>query len=100
MMYTTTLNRETERAERYIRQYEKSTCHSVQSFYGRPSYNKIRAEAKIRDRMAMENCVDYRVLGGNSSYFTVGYRRADNKKLYIETYCNIYEIDIHGMEVV
>ena len=100
MMYTTTLNRETERAQCYIEQYEKSTCHSVQFFYGRPSYNKIRVEEKIRDRMAKENCIDYRVLGGNSSFFTVGYRSNDNKKLYIETYCNIYEIDIDGMEIV
>ena len=93
-MYTTKLNGKTERAQRYIRQYEKSTCHSVESFYGRPSYNKIRAEEKIHDRMSTENCIGYRVLGGNSSYFTVGYMSKDRKKLYIETYCNIYEIDI------
>lgn len=99
-MYTTTLNNTTERAKGYIKQYEKSTCHSVQSFYVRPSYNKIRAETKIRDRMTQENCIDYRVLGGNSSYFTVGYMSNDRKKLYIETYCNIYEIDIDGMEIV
>ena len=99
-MYTTTLNRETERAQHYIRQYEKSTCHSVQFFYNRPSYRKISIEERIRDRMTKENCVGYRVLGGNSSFFTVGYRSGDNEKLYIETYCTIYEIDIHGMEIV
>ena len=99
-MYTTTLNNTTERAKSYFRQYEKSTCYTVQTFYGRPSYNKIRAEVKIRDRMTQENCIGYRVLGGNSSYFTVGYRSNDNKKLYIETYCNIYEIDIESMEIV
>lgn len=100
MMYTTVLNRETERAGRYIRQYEKSTCHTVESFYDRPSYNKMRAEVRIRDRMTLNNCIGYRVLGGNCSYFTVGYRSGDNKKLYIETYCNIYEIDIDGMNIV
>ena len=99
-MYTTKLNNTTERAKSYFRQYEKSTYYSVLSFYGRPSSRKISIEEKIRDRMTRENCIGYRVLGGNSSYFTVGYRSNDNKKLYIETYCNIYEIDIDGMEIV
>ena len=98
-MYTTKLNNTTERAERYIRQYEKSTCHSVQFFYGHPSYRKISIEEKIRNRMSTENCIDYRVLGGNSSFFTVGYMSNDRKKLFIETYCNIFEIDIEDMDV-
>lgn len=99
-MNTTKLNNTTQKARRYIKAYEESTCHSVQFFYGRPSYRKISIEEKIKNRMATENCIGYRVLGGNSSFFTCGYRSSDNKKLYIETYCNIFEIDIENIEVV
>lgn len=91
-MNTTKLNRETQKAERWIDSYNRASDYSVETFYGRPSYNKIRAENECINRMKSINGYGYRVLGGNSSFFTCGYKSEDGKTLYIETACNTFEI--------
>lgn len=93
-MNTTKLNKTTQKAEGWIKQYFASSYFSVRNYYGRCSYEKIRIEQKIRDRISRENLVDYRVLNGNSFYFTVGYMDKSENILYIETSYNIYEIDL------
>lgn len=93
-MLTTKLNKTTQKAESWIRQYNKSNFYSVQLFYGCCSSAKIRIENDIQERMRKMNCFDFRVINGNTVYFTCGYRSKDNKKLYIETSCKIFEIDL------
>ena len=90
----TKLNKTTQRAKRWIDLYNKSICYSVESFYGRCSSAKIRIENDIQERMKEMNCFDYRVINGNTFYFTCGYCSRDSKKLYIETSSNIFEIDL------
>ena len=91
-MKTTKLNNTTEKARNWIDSYKRADSTSVQDFYNRPSYNKIRAEMGCIDRMNSVNGYGYRVLGGNSSFFTCGYKSEDGKILYIETHCNTFEI--------
>ena len=91
-MNTTKLNRTTERAKRWIDGYFRSNYYSIDGFYNRPSYNKIRAEKECINRMLEVNGKGYRVLGGTSSFFTCGYLSNDGKILYIETACNTFEI--------
>lgn len=93
-MYTKKLNNTTERAIHWIRAYNNSNYTSVENFYTRPSENKIYAERQCIERMNFINGYGYRVLGGNSSFFTCGYKSYDGKKLYIETACNTFEIEL------
>lgn len=93
-MNTTKLNKTTAKAEGWIRGYFNSHFYGVEQFYNRPSYNKIRAERDCIDRMNSINGRGYKVLGGNSSFFTCGYLSEDENTLYIETHCNIFEIDL------
>lgn len=91
-MNTTKLNRTTKRAENWIEGYFRSCYYSIDDFYNRPSYNKIRVEKECINRMLSINGKGYKVLGGNSSFFTCGYLSEDEKTLYIETACNTFEI--------
>lgn len=91
-MNTTKLNKNTKRAESWIDSYFRSTYASIDEFYNRASYNKVRAEKECINRMLEVNGKGYRVLGGNSSFFTCGYLSNDGKTLYIETACNTFEI--------
>lgn len=91
-MYTTKLNKETKKAERWIDSYNRADCHSVEDFYSRPSYNKISAERKCIERMNEINGYGFRILSGNSSFFTCGYKSENGDTLYIETACNTFEI--------
>ena len=90
----TKLNKTTERAEHWIKTYFNSSCFSVLDFYSKPSSSKIRIEQKIKNKMIENNCIDYRVLSGNSSFFTCGYMDKNENILYIETAYNTYEIDL------
>ena len=94
MNYTTKLNKETQKGQHYIYMYNNASCISVTDFYSRPSYRKISIEKKIIEKMIDNKCYGYRVLGGNSSFFTCGYKSEDDKKLYIETQCNTFEIEL------
>lgn len=93
-MYTTKLNKTTQKAEKWINEYFNSSCYSVDNFYGRCSSEKISIEHRIKDRIYHDNLCDYRILNGNCFYFTVGYRDNNGDKLYIETVSNIFEIDL------
>lgn len=91
-MNTIKLNKTTQKAKNWIDSYFRSNFNSIEVFYSRPSYNKIRAERECINRMLEVNGKGYKVLGGNSSFFTCGYRSNDEKTLYIETACNTFEI--------
>lgn len=93
-MYTTKLNKTTKKAVYWIKQYFMSTCFSVRDYYGKCSYEKISIEQNIRDRMIKNDLIGYKVINGNTFYFTVGYTDRTENTLYIETISNIYEIDL------
>ena len=90
-----TLNRETERAKRWINSYNKSYFYSVKQFYCNPSQFKINAEMDCINRMVKMDGKNYRVLGGNSSFFTCGYMSKNEDTLFIETHCNTFAIPLH-----
>ena len=93
-MYTTKLNKSTQKASRWIEAYNASNYYSVTTFYGRCSYEKITIENDIKNKMVENNCHDYRVLSGNCFHFVCGYKNNDNTILYIETIGNTWEIKL------
>ena len=91
-MNTTKLNKNTKKAKAWVREYFKSSCFSVNNYYGRCSSAKQSIESRIKSRIYNDNLCDYRVLNGNKFYFTVGYRDEKGDILYVETFSSIYEI--------
>lgn len=90
----TKLNKTTKKAKQWIRAYNNSNYYNIESFYTRPSYNKIRIEQGLKEKMCSIRGHGYRVLSGNSSFFTCGYLSSDKKHLYIETFANTFEIEL------
>ena len=93
-MNTTKLNKTTKKAEKWIKEYKKSFCISVKTFYGKCSSAKVEAENTIKKRITEKNCHNYYVLNGNCSYFTCAYLSSENKTLFFETVSNIFEIEV------
>lgn len=87
-----TLNKTTKKAGGWINAYARATKNSVYEFYRCPSSRKIQAEAIIRNKMQEEGGEHYRILGGNSSFFTCGYKV--NNKLVIFTGFDTYTIEL------
>ena len=92
MIYTTKLNKSTKRAQNWIEEYKNSSCYSIRNFYKNCSSRKIAIEENIKKKMTENNCKGYRILSGNSSFFTCGYRSNDDSIIYIETIGNTYKI--------
>lgn len=88
------LNNTTQKAKKYIKEYNDSTCYSVEYFYNRPSINKIRIEEDIKEKMRVLGGYGYKVLCGNSSFFTCGYLTASGHTLNIETPGNTFIIEL------
>lgn len=93
-MYTTKLNNTTQKASNWIEQYNNSCCYSVLNFYGNCSRRKEAIENDIKKKMTENNCHGYKVLNGNSSFFTCAYKNSDNSILYVETIGNTFEIEL------
>lgn len=89
-----TLNKNTQKAENWIKTYFMSHYFSVNQFYSNPSCNKVRAERDCINRMIELEGTGYKVLGGNSMFFTCGYMDKSENTLYIETHCNTYKIPL------
>lgn len=92
-----TLNKTTKKAVNWIDAYNRALNGgfkylSVHDFYAKPSTRKIQAEAIIRNKMQEEGGEHYRILGGNSSFFTCGYKV--NNKLVIFTGFDTYTIEL------
>lgn len=88
------LNNTTQKARNWINQYNKSNCYSVLSFYGNCSRRKETIENEIIEKMNKNNCYGYKVLNGNSSFFTCAYKSKDDSILYVETIGNTFEIEL------
>ena len=94
MENTTKLNKSTQKAKSFIDSYFQSSYFSVRDFYTSRVYRKESIEDAIKRKMIENNCHDYRILSGNSFYFTCGYISEDDNTLYIETAYNTFEIDL------
>ncbi len=88
------LNKNTKRGKNYITSYFGASCFSVSDFYKSSSYYKTKAETIIKEKMRKNGFIDYKVLGGNSSFFTVGYTDKAQNTIYIETAQNTYKINL------
>ena len=93
-MYTTKLNKNTKKAKYLIDSYFKSHYLTVRDCYKTRSYTKEAIEDKIINRIYSEGMTDYRVLSYNTFHFTCGYMDKNENILYVETACNIFEIDL------
>ena len=91
-MTTAKLNKTTKKARRWIEEYFNSFCYSVRDFYVSTVSRKESIENAIKLRLRVDNLIGYKVISGNTFYFTCGYMTADKKTLYIETASSIYEI--------
>ena len=89
-----TLNKNTQRAEWWIKTYFKSHYFSVNQFYKNCSSSKVQAERSCINRMIELNGHGYKVLGGNCMFFTCGYMDKTENTLYIETHENTYKIPL------
>lgn len=93
-MTTTKLNKTTKKAENWINAYFNSSCYSVSDFYASSACCKKSIENAIKTRLIDNNLIGYKVIKGNTFYFTCGYTSADKKTLFVETASNIYEIEL------
>ena len=93
-MNTTKLNKTTQKASRWIEEYNSSYYYSVRDFYSSPVLRKQLIEDSIKRKMVEENCHGYKILNGNSSFFTCAYKNHDNTILYVETIGNTWEIKL------
>lgn len=93
-MTTTKLNKTTKKAKRWIEEYFNSSCYSVTNFYAGDIPNKESIENEIKARLSDSHLVGYKVINGNCFHFTCGYMTACKKTLFIETYSNIFEIEL------
>lgn len=85
-----TINNNTKQAERYINAYNRSSMYNLQDAYRTPSTRKTRADYNCRMMMQSENGHGYKIIGYNSSFFTVAWIAGN--ALRIETAYNSFEI--------
>ena len=88
----TVLNKNTKKAMGWIEAYTRASKTSVYEFYKCPSSRKIQAEAIIKNRMLENNGSNYKIMGGNCSFFTCGYMT--DSKLVVFTGFDRYEITL------
>lgn len=72
----------------FISAYERATSHSVKDYYKNASSAKISAENSILRAIGEAFKNTYRVLSGNTFFFTAAYQSADG--LVVETPANKY----------
>lgn len=80
----------TQKGQHFISAYQTSTSHSVKEYYKNASSAKISAENSILRAIGEAFKHTYRVLSGNSFFFTAAYQSAEG--LVIETPGNSYLI--------
>ena len=85
-----TINNNTKQAERYINAYNRSSMYDIREAYANPSTEKTRADYNCRMMMQSEGGHGYKIIGYNSSFFTVAW--IAGKDLRIKTACNSFVI--------
>ena len=85
-----TINNNTKQAERYINAYKRSSMFDLQDAYVKPSTRKTRIDYNCRMMMQSEGGHNYKIIGYNSSFFTVAWIAGN--ALRIETAYNSFII--------
>ena len=85
-----TIKNTSKKAQAYIYAYNHSNIYSLNQAYVKPSTRKTRADYNCRMMMQSENGHGYKILGYNSSFFTVAWIAGD--ALRIETVKNSFII--------
>ena len=85
-----TINNNTKKAQAFINAYNRSSMYDLQDAYVKPSTRKTRADYNCRMMMQSEGGHNYKIIGYNSSFFTVAW--IAGKDLRIETAANSFVI--------
>ena len=85
-----TINNNTKQAERYINAYNRSSMYDLQDAYRNPSTRKTSVDYNCRMMMQSEGGHNYKIIGYNSSFFTVAWIAGN--ALRIETAYNSFII--------
>ena len=80
----------TQKGQHFLSAYECATSRSVKEYYKTASYAKISAENSILRSIGEAFKNTYRVISGNTVFFTAAYQSADG--LVVETPGNSYLI--------
>ena len=90
-----------KRREYYVQKFMHSDCTSVMNYYAKPSNTKVSIEQDIKKQMLDRNGKHYRVLNGNTFYFTCAYvyPKDDVWVLVVKTASNHYELELLPQEV-
>ena len=94
------MNKEQRRAY-FAKKFMDSDCTSVMNYYVKPSDRKVAIEQNIKSQMLARNGKRYRVLNGNTFYFTCAYvyPKDDTWILVVKTVSNHYELELLPQEV-
>lgn len=77
--------------------YKKSRSYSLNDVYSRYSLAKDHAMQKCRDKYIRDNGYDFRIVGYNSQFFSVGYKVCDKKGKEIFVWItpwNVYTMEL------
>ena len=85
-----TINNNTKQAERYINAYNRRSMYNLQDAHLEPSTRKTRVDYNCRMMMQSEGGHNYKIIGYNSSFFTVAWIAGN--ALRIETAYNSFII--------
>ena len=85
-----TINNNTKKAQAFINAYNRSNIFDLYEAYANPSTAKTRADYNCRMMMQSEGGHNYKIIGYNSSFFTVAW--IAGKDLRIETAYNSFII--------
>ena len=85
-----TINNNTKQAQHFINAYNRSSMYDLQNAYLKPSTRKTRADYNCRMMMQSEGGHNYKIIGYNSSFFTVAWIAGN--ELRIETAYNSFII--------
>lgn len=85
-----TIKNTSKKAQAYINAYNRSSMYDLQDAYRTPSTRKTRANYNCRMMMESEGGHGYKIIGYNSSFFTVAWIAGN--ALRIETAYNSFVI--------
>ena len=85
-----TINNNTKQAQHFINAYNCSSMYDLQDAYIKPSTRKTTADYNCRMMMQSEGGHNYKIIGYNSSFFTVAWIAGN--ALRIETAYNSFII--------
>ena len=86
----TQLNKNTQKAQAFINNFNRSSMTDLYDLYNNPSGEKLYAERCIREEMVEAGGYLFTITGGNSSFFACAYRLGND--LIYHTHANKYLI--------